>query len=125
MSAWATPGILSKRYWICFSVNSRNSRGGISLETPRAMIGKAVTSNLKMEGAVASRGNCPRARSTLVRTSSSATSMSVPHSKEIRIELDPSEEFEIISLTAGVEARARSMGILISSSISSGPTPAY
>jgi hypothetical protein len=64
-------------------------------------------------------------RSTRVRTSFAASSRFVPHSKRTWTRLWPSDEVDSISSTPGAELTARSMGRVISVSISSGATPGY
>lgn len=88
------------------------------------MMGMAVESNLKIVGGSASSGRRPRTRSTRVRTSSAASLRSVPQAKFSRtIEL-PSDEVDSTRSRPATALTACSIGLVTSSSISSGPTPA-
>ena len=62
-------------------------------------------------------------RSTRVRTSSAASDRSVPQSKFRRTWLLPSDEVDSTRVTPGTALTACSIGRVMSSSISSGPTP--
>ena len=90
---------------------------------PIRRTGSAFESNLKIVGGSASSGSRLRMRSTRVRTSSAASDRSEPHSKFNRIWLLPSEELDSTRVMPGTALTACSMGRVISSSISSGPTP--
>ena len=107
-----------------FSVNMRSSRASMSsVATVRNMIGNCVTSNLKIVGGSISSGSVRRPRSKRERTSSAATSMSVPKTNSIRTEERPSLEVEVTRSTPGAADTICSIGRLMSVSISSGPTP--
>jgi hypothetical protein len=87
------------------------------------MIGIADESNLKIVGTSASSGSRPFTRSIRVLTSSAASFRSVPQAKLRRTVLLPSEEVALIRSRPATADTACSMGLVTSSSISTGPTP--
>ncbi len=89
------------------------------------MIGQALESNLKMTGGSASSGSRPRMRSMRLRRSSAASPRSVPQTKFRVTRLLPSDEVELSWSRPETAATVCSIGRVIVSSISRGPTPGY
>ena len=89
----------------------------------RPMIGVAFESNFWTTGGSASSGRRPRTRSMRVRMSFIASLRSVPQVKFIEMLALPSCDVEFICSSPDTALSCCSSGRVISSSISSGPTP--
>ena len=125
MSSWATPGMRLNRWLTCSSSSVVTSTGSSSLAMPRIMIGKLLTSNLRICGRVTSSGSSSISLSSRDRTSVAAASISVPHMKVMRTRLLPSLDVLVSSSTPGMVAAIDSTISLTSRSITSGLAPSY
>ena len=123
----ATPLTRSRRGESVRSAISRRATGSTSPSpwTAIDMIGHDDESNLKITGGSASSGRRPRMRSMRLRRSSAASPRSVPHTKLSRVVLLPSDEVELSWSRPATALTVCSIGRVIDSSISRGPTPGY